>query len=246
MTDQRGDMGQDVSAKGNDAGAEDRYRYIGFDVYPGRIREFWKSDAERTSYLQRVKETAGRFIPLSRANSFVSTSEISLTERIILTISSFLLLAAPFLPWFSFTRGTETFSYSGISVALGSGAILGYLSMGAGTLTVSFILMLVLMLLSMIVGLTTLLVLHIGTADTTGAYVARLRRILTWHYLPILGWVAFFTFAATPTPFPFAESLGLNQLESTFDMGSLAASASVGFWIPFAALWVGAIKGNDL
>jgi len=239
-------MGQDRTANGSDSTAEDRFRYIGFDVYPGRIREFWRSDSERQSYLARVKETAGRFIPLSRSNSFVSSSAISLTERIILTVSSLLLFVSPVLPWFSFTRGNETFGYSGISVALGTGSIMPYLSMGSGVLTVSFILLVALMLLSSVFGLATLILLYSGASETSDAYLGRLRRMLIWHYLPILGWVVFFSLTAAPTQIPFAGSLGLAQLESSLSIASLSASASVGFWLPFATLWVGAIKGNDL
>jgi len=246
MTDQRGDMGQDVSAKGNDASAEDRFRYIGFDVYPGRIREFWKSDSERISYLTRVKETAGRFIPLNRSNSFVASSSISLTERIILTLSSLLLLISPALPWFSFTRGDETFSYSGLSVLMGAGSITSYLAMGSGILKTSYFLLIIVMLLSALFGLATLIFLHSGASGMSEAYVGRLRRVLTWHYLPILGWVVFFSLTAVPTEVPFAGSLGLAQLEGSLSIASLASSASLGFWLPFASLWIGAVKGNDL
>jgi hypothetical protein len=123
---------------------------------------------------------------------------------------------------------------------------MGYLGMGSGTLTLSYVLLVALMVLSALFGLGTLLVLHSGAAGTSDVYVTRLRRILTWHYLPILGWVIFFSLLAVPTDVPFAGSLGLAQLESSLSIGSLSASASVGFWLPFATLWVGAIKGNDL
>lgn len=237
-------MGHDAAA--NPEAAEDRYRYIGFDVYPGDIKEFWRSDAEKNSYLARVKETAGRFVPLSRANSFVAAAVLSLTERIILTVCSLVLLASPFLPWFTFSRGEETFSYSGIAVAMNAGSITHFFGMGSGILNVSYFLLIAVMFVSMLFGLLTLLALHTGASGTPEAYVARLKRTLVWQYLPIVGWAVFFGLTAAPTEVPFAGSLGLAQLEHSLNIGTLSASASVGFWLPFAALWVGAIKGNDL
>jgi len=234
-----------ASGNGEAPVAEDRFRYIGFEVFPKRIREFWRSDAERANYLNRVRETAGRFVPLSRANSFVATKILSTFEKTVLALTSVLLVVAPFLPWFSFTRGEERFSYTGFSVLAHMGRVMEYLGMGAGRLNTAYILLLALMVICMLFGVATLAMLFTGTADNE-KYIARLRRILAWQYLPIIGWVAFFAMAASPTAIPFAGSLGLAQVESTLNIGSLVTSSSLGFWLPFATLWVNAIKSNDL
>ena len=132
------------------------------------------------------------------------------------------------------------------AVLLHAGSILHFLDMGPGILRASFILLMAVMLLSMLFGVASLVALNTGASGTSEAYVRRLRRVLIWQYLPILGWVIFLSLTAAPTEIPFAGSLGLAQLEHSLNIGTLSASASVGFWLPFAALWVGAIKGNDL
>ena len=235
-----------AATNGGKSVGDERYRYIGFDVFPKRVREFWRSDEERNSYLKRVHDTAGRFVPLSRANSFVATQALSGFERMILTLSSALMVVAPALPWFSFTRGEERFAYSGLAVAMNMGSVTSYLSMGAGRLSLLFFLLLGLMVVGVAFGVLSLALLYSGNPSGNEAYVSRLRRVLAWHYLPIAGWVAFFVISAVPTEIPFAGSLGLNQLESSLNIGSLAASSSFGFWLPFAAVWVNAIKSNDL
>lgn len=235
-----------AATNGGDSVGDERYRYIGFDVFPKRMREFWRSDEERNTYLKRVHETAGRFVPLSRANSFVATQALSGFERMILTLSSALMVVAPALPWFSFTRGEERFAYSGLALLMNIGSVTSYLSMGAGRLDLLFFLLLGLMLVGAVFGVLTLAILYSGNPATNEAYVARLRRVLAWHYLPIAGWVVFFVMSAIPAEIPFAGSLGLNQIESSLNMGSLAASSSFGLWLPFAAVWVNAIKSNDL
>lgn len=224
---------------------DDRYRYIGFDVFPKQAKEFWKSDNERKTYLEHVRETAGRFMPLSRANSFVATSVLSTFEKVVLGLASLMLVAAPFITWFSVSRGQEHFTYSGMAVATHAGSIMKYLSMGAGKLETTFILMLAMMFLSMLFGLATLAMLFLPGSNPE-QHVGRLRRILALQYIPIIGWVVFLVMAGVPTELPFVGSLGLMQVNGTLNLGSLAASSSVGLWIPFAALWVNAIKSNDL
>jgi hypothetical protein len=231
---------------GSDAQASERYRYIGFDVFPKRAKEFWKSDAERATHLAHVRETGARFVPLSRSNSLVASPVLSGFERIVLTLTSLLLVAAPFMPWFVFTREGERLSYSGFSMLANTGTVMSYLSMGAGLLTTSFILLLALMVVSMLFGIATLVFLYMGQGSGGEAYVGRIRRILLLQYLPIIGWVVFFSITAAPTVVPFAVSLGLEQVEHSLNIASLAASTSIGLWVPFAVLWVNAIKANDL
>jgi len=33
-----------------------RFKYIGFDVHPGKAKSFWKSEEERKRYEKRIKE----------------------------------------------------------------------------------------------------------------------------------------------------------------------------------------------
>ena len=225
--------------------AEERYRYIGFEIFPRRFREFWSSDAEQKQYVEHVKEAHGKFVPLSRSNSIVAAQSMSMFERVVLTISSALLVIAPLLPWFSFSRGDERFVYSGYVLLLKAGTVLEYFSLGPGLLSTAFILLLSLMILSALVGAATLFFLYTGRSDPDN-YLRRVHRILVWSYLPIIGWVTFFSISAAPTVMPFGPSFGLSQFTSSLDIASLAGSSTVGLWLPFGALWVNAIKGNDL
>ena len=235
-----------TQAETDGSGAEDRYRYIGFEVFPRRIREFWKSDTEKSRHLAHVKETGGKFQPLSRSNSIVAAQSLSMSERIILTFSSLLLIVSPLFPWFSFTRGDEKFVYSGFVMLLKAGSVLDFLSLGPGLLSVAFLLLAALMVISLLMGVLTLVVLYAGRGGDPEAYLTRLHRVLVLHYLPIAGWVTFFAVAASPTVIPFVASLGLSQVESSLNIASLASASTFGLWVPFATLWVNAIKGNDL
>jgi hypothetical protein len=225
---------------------EERFRYIGFNVFPKDVREFWKDDSEKQAHLAHVRESGGKFVPLSRSNSIVAAGSLSRFERLMLTFTSLLLAISPLLPWFSFTRGEQKFSYSGFSLLFQSGVVREYLGLGPGLLTTAFLLLLALMIVSAGFGVATLVILYSGAKDSSEAYLLRLHKIMTWHYLPILGWAVFFGLAAPSTLLPYGPSLGLTEVGDRLNMGTLAAASSVGLWIPFATLWVNAIKGNDL
>jgi len=32
-----------------------RYNYLGFDVVPGKIKEFWTSEEEKKSYVEKIR-----------------------------------------------------------------------------------------------------------------------------------------------------------------------------------------------
>lgn len=231
---------------GGESSPEDRYRYIGFNVFPAKAPEFWKSEEERKTHLEKVRETHGRFVPLTRSNSLVAARAISGFERWTLICTSLLMAISPLLPWFSFTRGTETLSYSGISVLMHAGSVHGYLALGPGLLSTSFYMLLALMLVSSALGIAALVFLFSGGAGASENYLTRLHKIMTWHYLPILGWFVFFGMAMLPTTLPYGQSLGLAEVGNEYGMGALTAASSAGLWIPVGALWVNAIKGNDL
>lgn len=233
-------------ASESDPSSDERFRYIGFDVFPKGNVEFWKNDSEKQAHLAHVREAGGKFVPLSRSNSIVAAGSVSTPERVMLTITSLLLAVSPFLPWFAFTRGDVKFSYSGISLLFQSGAVKEFLGLGPGILTNSFLLLLVLMLLSAGFGLATLVFLYSGAQNGSESYLSRLHKIMMWHYLPLVGWVVFFAMTAPTTELPYGPSLGLVEVGDHLSIGTLVAGSSVGFWIPFASLWVNAIKGNDL
>ena len=235
---------KDERRNSEEVSPEERYRYIGFNVFPGKAQEFWKTDEERKAHTEKIRETGGKFVPLTRSNSLVAARAMSPFERWTLVVTSALMAASPFLPWFSFTRGTETLSYSGISLFMHMGSVTGFLSLGPGLLSTSFYMLLALMLLSSALGCASLFMLFAGGG--TDESLARLHKLMNWCYLPIAGWMVFFCLAMLPTELPYGQSLGLAEVGNEYGMGALAAASSLGLWIPVGALWVNAIKGNDL
>jgi len=79
---------------------DERFRYIGFEVHPGKIKDLFKSDTEKDELVKKIKakREAGQ---AGREVTSFDIPRISSLEKIVLTITSLLLIASLFLPWFS-------------------------------------------------------------------------------------------------------------------------------------------------
>ena len=79
---------------------EERYRYIGFEVFPGTPRDLFKNDAEKEKYLEALKARRQSEDTL-REDCKLLEERVSRGERLVLTIASVVMLLALFLPWYS-------------------------------------------------------------------------------------------------------------------------------------------------
>ncbi|PKK82745.1 MAG: hypothetical protein CVT49_12135 [candidate division Zixibacteria bacterium HGW-Zixibacteria-1] len=79
---------------------DNRFRYIGFEVHPGKIKDLFKSEAEKEALVKevRAKRESGM---LGREKTTFDIPRIASYEKIVLTITSLVLIVSLFLPWFS-------------------------------------------------------------------------------------------------------------------------------------------------
>lgn len=96
MTEKKGK--EEKSGKPLDPDA--RFKYVGFEVHPGKIDDLFKSDAEKEKWVERVQEKRKGGSRLREKNSF-DEPRVAGYERIILALTSLLLIVSLFLPWFS-------------------------------------------------------------------------------------------------------------------------------------------------
>ncbi|MDH3889808.1 MAG: hypothetical protein OEV49_01890 [candidate division Zixibacteria bacterium] len=82
---------------------QQRYRYVGFDVHPGRIKDQFKSDTERKKLVERVREKRDHRSDLGalRDECTLLEDRVSFSDRIVLAASCVAMVAALFLPWYS-------------------------------------------------------------------------------------------------------------------------------------------------
>lgn len=77
-----------------------RFKYIGFEVFPGKVKDLFKSDAEREKYIGgvRQKRESGETL---RDNCTLLEERVSTTDRMVLTLASVIIFATLFIPWYS-------------------------------------------------------------------------------------------------------------------------------------------------
>jgi len=95
-------------AEKNDSGAkhdkefdpDKRFRYIGFEVHPGKIKDLFKSEKEKDELVDKVraKRASGK---IGREETTFDTPRIAGYEKVTLTITSLVLILSLFFPWFS-------------------------------------------------------------------------------------------------------------------------------------------------
>jgi len=81
--------------------SEERFKYIGFDVYPGKAGDMFKSDTERQTWVEKVKAKLARSQGEVRDRCTLMESRLSGLEKAFLTLAAVAMLAGLFIPWFS-------------------------------------------------------------------------------------------------------------------------------------------------
>ena len=79
---------------------DERFRYIGFEVHPGKIKELFKSEAEKDKWVKGIQEKRKKGAILRDSTSF-DVPRVASYEKIVLTVASLILIFSIFLPWFS-------------------------------------------------------------------------------------------------------------------------------------------------
>jgi len=85
-----------------------RFKYIGFEVFPRKPKDLFKSDADREKFVESVKKKREKG-ELIREECTLIEDRVSMGERLVLAVASVVILIALFLPWYSvYTEVQET------------------------------------------------------------------------------------------------------------------------------------------
>ncbi|MEA2031191.1 MAG: hypothetical protein U9N55_06315 [candidate division Zixibacteria bacterium] len=79
---------------------KDRFKYIGFEVFPGTPKDLFKSDTEKDKLVDEVRKKRGSGNVLRDDNSLMK-ERISSFDRIILTVASVVIILTLFFPWYA-------------------------------------------------------------------------------------------------------------------------------------------------
>ncbi|MFH2035745.1 MAG: hypothetical protein ABIJ45_05025 [Candidatus Zixiibacteriota bacterium] len=80
---------------------DDRFKYVGFDVHQGKIGDLFKSDKDKDGWVKRVLDKRAKFGARLREKTTLDEPRVVTYEKIVMTVTSLLLIASLFMPWFS-------------------------------------------------------------------------------------------------------------------------------------------------
>jgi hypothetical protein len=209
----------------------ERYQYIGFEVFSDKPQSFWKNDEERKSYIQQVKAELGSLY----RNSVVYAAVISKVDRIFITVASVMMILAPFLPWFRVKTLYGSESFLGIT---------GLFSMGGMVVPLSIYLLALLSFLSLAFGVWTLLAVY-GKAPSQDAYLAKLKKVLKLNMIPLSVFLVIILLGLIGQRIPFGPYLGIQDLSGHYSIVTLIQFSSVGLWMSFFGFMLNFNKSKE-
>lgn len=219
--------------------SDERYRYIGFDVYPKHVPPFWKSEQEQQQHLDHVRSGTG-VSSLERENSLLHDESMTATDRIVLTIAGSLLAATTLLPWVSFRtiQGTDfSMSWGGALVSLSGG--LGTAFAGGVAVGLSALLALIMLVGGPLVGLWIVFKVW-GKTQTPDEYLTALRLPLKVGKTFLYAGVAIGLLSFLGGQIPGYGSWGLIDPGDGYGLGTLLSIVSYG---PFSIMALGLVVG---
>jgi hypothetical protein len=94
---------------------EQRFHYIGFDVFPGKAKDLFKSSAEKDKLVDalKAKRESGQII---RDECTLFEDRVSGMDRIVMTIACAVMLLSLFLPWFAVYNEVEETTTAAVAV----------------------------------------------------------------------------------------------------------------------------------
>jgi hypothetical protein len=93
----------------------ERFRYIGFEVFPGKPKDLFKTDAEKKLYVDSIIEKRSQG-DLLRHQCTLTEERVTMKEKIILTVACAVILFSLFIPWYS--AYTEIVAENAVATAL--------------------------------------------------------------------------------------------------------------------------------
>jgi len=216
---------------------DERYRYIGFDVYPAKAERVFKDPAEEKLYLEKIKRKEKTLPGFERDFSLVYVPAFTKADKIILTVFSFLLTASFFLPWVSFTQLGTKFTFSALTALLNIGKISDFIALGGIPAIVIVVLTAVFMVSSFALGVVNLLAIFSKAKDPE-RYWMKLKKLSKMGYFPVLIWSTVLLISMVGFRTPVWDLLGIPQLGEKFNVFNLIQLSHIGLWLAFASLLV--------
>ncbi len=214
---------------------EERYRYIGFDVFPKKAKPLFESPEEEKKFLEKVRGRTSKFFFLEREHSLIEVPTLTKAERVVILLCSLFILTGFFIfPVGSvYVKGIGNLSVSGLSLLLNLSSLSPILALGGTQILIITALGLAFLILGVLTGGLQLVAVLTSWKTNRGQTVSRFNRL---GLFPVLFWVAALIVGMFSIPTPAWDLLGAEQLGKSFHTFRLISMTGVGLWLVFAGL----------
>jgi hypothetical protein len=225
-----------------------RFRYIGFDVYGKSQKDFFKSEAEKKEHEKAVESfRSGHYSPF-RSFTAVNQNLLPFTDKIVLTISSLVLIASVFLPWMRFQSNWTDMTFRGLTGIFQASQYTHVINMFNPNLMFFLYVPAILAFLAIIYGVLSLIFLW-SSAKNFESYLKRLKRFMGLGWYVLAAWLAFFIVSIIGIGLPFGdwmnEHYGVRGIGSTVNLVTFVTLSGIGVWMSIAAFVLNSVKAND-
>jgi hypothetical protein len=220
-----------------------RYNYLGFEYVPGKLKEFWASDDERKSYLDKIRQRLKSHHSIERDASVVNARQINPADRIIISVAALIMVLSLFIPYYHFEAFGARVMGSPLSFFAHIGYISNFVAWGNLMVKLVFVMAIFMIIFTPVVGVLTLIALNTGL--NSPGYFARLKTMGRLNILAIFLYIVLFILIASGQPNPFG-SLGVPALGENLSFGSLIGLASFSMWLSIGAHLLGSLPAMEL
>ncbi len=219
------------------------YKYLGFDIYPGKIDDFWKSDDEKKRFVRQVKARDSQISVLNRDTAILNIKSMTAVDKAISIIGGAILILAFFLPVYSIDPSGRGISGSAISYFLNLPFIGSYAAWGGIVMILTMIIFALLLLSCPVAGALNILgVLNKNKGDK---YLEKVKKFNRFTYVPILLYALLFIILLFGGLHPFG-SLGIDGIGESLSLLAIFTMTGIGFWLNIVGLILGFAQARGI
>jgi hypothetical protein len=251
---------------------DDRFRYIGFDVFPGKPGDLFSSDAEKTKLVDNVVAKRSRGERLREQCTLV-IERISGAERWLLVTASVVILLSLFMPWFTVYQEKVVVSTPTAAAAqqddqrgevitsvqvrkkveritettsgIGSFAAIGTVFGGGFGLMLTGLLGLLFTLSAILLPIYMLMTLF-KQKKLDDQFALQLKRLLRLNWIPVILFVAALLVSFLGGDYGSSAASSYANLGTSYGPGVFISTLSYGLAIAIGAFVLLAVKGIEI
>lgn len=219
------------------------YKFLGFDVYPGKVKDFWKSDDEKKRFIGQVKARGGQLSVLDRDTALLNIKSMTIVDKAISLIGGAILILAFFLPVYSIDPSGRGISGSGISYFLNLPFIGSYAAWGGVAMVLTMIIFSLVLISCPVAGVLN--ILGVLNKNKGEKYLETVKKFNRFTYVPILLYAVLFIILIFGAPHPFG-SLGVSGIGETLNLLAIFTLTGIGFWLNIIGLILGFAQARGI